>query len=122
MKTLLNPWFLLGCLIWLIVFILRKSGHTLPYLNGYVTDVFAIPVIANLGLWFQRVAIYKSNYYVLSAWHVVFIVVYLSVVFEGILPWLSTKYTADWIDVVLYTIGGGVFYWMMNKPVLAIRD
>jgi hypothetical protein len=118
MKTLLNPWFLAGCAIWLIVIVLRKTGHPLPYLNGYLTDAFAIPVIANLGLWFQRVFIYKSNYYVLSIWHVVFIVVYVSVVFEGLLPWLSAKYTADWIDVLLYCVGGLFFYCVMNKPVV----
>ena len=118
MKTLLNPWFIVGCATWLIVIVLRKTGHPLPYLNGYLTDAFAIPVIANLGLWFQRVIIYKSNYYVLSMWHVVFIVVYVSLVFEGLLPWLSAKYTADWIDVVLYIVGGVFFYRVMNKPVV----
>jgi hypothetical protein len=121
MKTLLNPWFLAGCVVWLIVTILRKTGHPLPYLNGYLTDAFAIPVIANLGLWFQRVVIYKTNFYVLSAWHVVFIVVYVSVVFEGILPWLSVKYTADWMDVALYGVGGVFFYFVMNKPVVESR-
>jgi hypothetical protein len=121
MKTLLNPWFLAGCLIWLIVIILRKTGHPLPYINGFLTDAFAIPVIANLGLWFQRVFIYKSNYYVLSVWHVIFIVVYVSVVFEGILPWFSLKYTADWIDVALYCVGGIFFCFFMNKPVLEVR-
>ena len=118
MKTLLNPWFLAGCVIWLTVIILRRCGHPLAYLNGYVTDAFAIPVIANLGLWFQRVFIYKTNYYVLSWRHVAFIVVYVSLVFEGILPWISLKYTADWIDVALYVIGGAFFYWMMNRPLV----
>jgi hypothetical protein len=121
MKTLLNPWFLAGCVIWLVVFVLRKAGHPLPYLNGYVTDAFAVPVIANLALWFQRTVICKTNYYVLSIWHVVFIVAYVSLVFEGLLPWLSAKYTADWIDVGLYVIGGGFFYRVMNRPVVDVR-
>ena len=121
MKTVLNPWFLAGCATWLIVTALRKTGHPLPYLNDYLTDAFAIPVIANLGLWFQRVVIYKSNYYVLSIWHVIFIVVYVSVVFEGLLPWLSAKYTADWIDVALYVAGGLFFYRVMNKPLVVSR-
>src|SRR6185503_7211392 len=121
MKTLLNPWFLAGCITWLVVFALRKAGHPLPYLNGYVTDAFAIPVIANLALWFQRTIIYKTNYYVLSIWHLVFIVAYVCLVFEGLLPWLSAKYTADWIDVGLYVIGGGFFYRVMNRPVVDVR-
>ena len=122
MKTLLNRWFIAGCLTWLIVLTARKLGHPLPYINGYINDAFAIPVIANLGLWFQRVFIIKNNYYVLAPWHVVFIVVYVSVLFEGLLPQISKVYTADWIDVLLYCFGGLFFYWVMNKPLVVIRD
>jgi hypothetical protein len=121
MKTVLNPWFLVGCVTWLIVITYRKFGHPLPYINGHINDAFAIPVIADLGLWFQRVVIYKSNHYVLSPWHVVFIVVYVSLVFEGLLPRLSKVYTGDWIDVLLYCIGGMFFYLVMNKPLMEIR-
>lgn len=96
-------------------------GHPLPIINGYIGDALAIPVIANLGLWFQRVFIIRSNYYVLGIKHVVFIVIYVSLVFEGLLPLLSKTFTADWIDVLLYTIGGLFFYLVMNKPVITER-
>jgi hypothetical protein len=122
MKTLLNKWFIAGCLTWLVVFIMRKLHHPLPYLNGYITDAAALPVIANLGLWFQRVIIIKNNYYVLSVWHVVFITAYVSVLFEGLLPLISKNYTADWIDVILYIIGGIFFNKVMNKPLIEVRD
>ena len=122
MKTFLNPWFILGCLTWAIVITTRKLGHPLPYINGYINDAFAIPVIANLALWFQRVLIIKNNYYVLARWHVIFMVVYVSVVFEGLLPLLSKKYTGDWIDVLLYIIGGLFFYKVMNRAVTETRD
>ena len=116
MKTLLNRWFLLGCIVWSISFVLRKLHHPLPSLNGYLTDAFAIPVIANLGLWFQRNIIYKSTKYTLSVGHVVFIVTYVSIVFELVLPLYSNKYTRDWLDVVMY-VGGGIFFFkVMNKP------
>jgi hypothetical protein len=116
MKTLLNPWFIIGCLVWLIVITFRKTGHPLPYVNGHINDAFAIPVIANLALWFQRAFVVKSNYYVLARWQVFFIVVYVSVIFEGLLPWLSKAYTADWMDVLLYFLGGIFFHFVMNKP------
>lgn len=116
MKTLFNGWFVAGCLTWLIVITARKLGHPVPLFNGSIDDAFALPVIANLGLWFQRVFIIKNNYYVLSPWHVVFIVVYVSLVFEGLLPLLSRTYTADWTDVLLYILGGVFFYNVMNRP------
>ena len=118
MKTLLNKWFIGGCLIWLVVTILRRSGHPLPVFNGYLDDLLAIPVIANLGLWFQRVFMIRNNYYVLSSVHVTFIVVYVSVLFELVLPYYSKAYTGDWIDVTLYLGGGIFFYKIINKPIM----
>jgi hypothetical protein len=122
MKTLLNKWFIASCLIWLVVITSRKLGYPLPFINGYINDAIAIPVIANLGLWFQRVVIIKSNHYVLSKWHVVFITAYVALIFEGLLPYLSKTYTADWVDVLLYIIGGAFFYRVMNEPVVEVRD
>jgi len=121
MKTLLNPWFIVGCLTWVMVLVLRKIHHPLPYLNGYINDAFAIPVIANLGLWFNRAFIIKNDHYVLSKRQVVFIVVYVAIVFEGFLPYLSKTYTADWIDVLLYILGGLFFYTVMNKAQIEQR-
>jgi len=118
MKTLLNKWFIGGCLIWLVVTILRRSGHPLPVFNGYLDDLLAIPVIANLGLWFQRVFVIRNNYYVLSSVHVTFIVVYVSVLFELVLPYYSKAYTGDWIDMTLYLAGGIFFYKIINKPIM----
>src|SRR5258707_6367070 len=121
MKTLLNRWFIAGCTTWIIVFITRKLDYPLPFINSYIDDAFAIPVIANLGLWFQRVFIIKNNYYVLAPWHIIFIVIYVSLTFEGLLPILSKTYTADWIDVLLYAFGGIFFYYVMNKPLSSER-
>ncbi len=117
MKTLFNPWFIAACLGWTIGFALRRSGYPLPLINGYINDLFAIPVIANLGLWFQRSFIIKSSYYVLSPSQVIFIVIYVALIFEGLLPRVSKTYTADWTDVLLYAVGGLFFYLVMNKPV-----
>lgn len=116
MKTLLNKWFLIGCFSWLIVLTARKAGHPIPYLNGYLGDAFAVPVIANISLWFQRVLIIRNNYYVLAIWHVAFIFSYLTILFEAILPHFSKLYTADLFDVLLYLIGSLFFYFVMNKP------
>jgi hypothetical protein len=122
MKTLFNKWFIANCIIWLGVISTRKLGHPIPYINGYIDDAIAIPVIASLALCFQRVVIFKNNYYVLSVWHVVFVTAYVSIAFEVILPLISKTYTGDWIDVLLYIIGAVFFYRVMNKPVVEVRD
>ncbi|MCR8561099.1 hypothetical protein KXD93_25805 [Mucilaginibacter sp. BJC16-A38] len=122
MKTLLNRWFIASCLIWLIVISTRKLGHPILFINGYIDDAIAIPVIASLALCFQRVVIFKSNYYVLSVWHVVFITAYVTLVFEVLLPLISKTYTGDWIDALLYSVGAVFFYRVMNKALLETRD
>lgn len=119
MRTLLNPWFIAGCIIWVIIMATRRFGHPLPmFINGYVDDAFAVPVIANLGLCFQRVVVIQNNYYVLSAGKVIFIVVYLTLVFEVFLPYISHTYVSDWKDATLYVFGGFFFYYVMNKPIV----
>lgn len=122
MKTLLNPWFILGCLTWVIIYSSRKFGHPVPWFNGYIDDFFAIPVIANIALCYMRVMVIRSTYYVLSAWKVVFIVLYVSLVFEVLLPLISKTYTGDWIDASLYVVGGTFFYLVMNRPVVSHKS
>ena len=105
-------------MIWLMVTILRRNGHPLPVFNGYLDDLLAIPVIANLGLWFQRVFVIRNDYYVLSSVHVTFIVTYVSVLFELALPYYSKAYTGDWVDVILYLAGSIFFYKIINRPIM----
>lgn len=119
MRTLFNPWFILGCVTWAIIYSTRKLGHPVPWLNGYVDDFFAIPVIASIALCYMRMVVIRSDYYILSPGKVIFIVLYVSVVFELFLPLVSKKYTADWIDALLYAVGGVFFYYVMNKPIVS---
>lgn len=81
--------------------------------------MLAVPVIATIGLWFMRVAIIKNNKYQLSPGQVIFIVVYVALVFEIVLPHFFKAYTRDYVDILMYAIGGVFFYKMMNKPILA---
>jgi len=121
MKTLYNGWFITGCITWLIVYSARRLGHPIPGINGYIDDLIAIPVISNLGLWFQRQSVIRNNYYVLAPWQVAFIVLYVTIVFEALLPALSKTYTADWVDIILYIFGGLFFYKMMNRPLMKFK-
>ena len=43
-------------------------------------------------------------------------VIYVSVVFEIVLPRYSTTYTGDRIDIVMYTMGTVIYYTTSNKP------
>ena len=122
MKTLLNPWFLVFCILWTVFYFAKISHCPILLLQGHFTDLLAVPVIANLGLWFQRFFAGKRSMYVLKAGHVIFIVIYISFVFEWLLPkYNPVKFTGDWMDVVLYILGGVFFFRWMNKPLPAIN-
>lgn len=117
MKTLFNPWFLLFSILWAIFYLAKINHKPILLLSGHFTDLLAVPIIANLGLWFQRIFIVKRSTYILKTGHVVFIVIYLSLVFEWLLPmYIPKKFTGDWIDVLLYILGGLFFLKLMNKP------
>ena len=121
MKTLLNPWFITFCIMWSILYLARITHHPVLYLNGHLGDFMAVPVLANLGLWFQRIFIAKRSTYVLKAGHVIFIVLYLSIAFEWLLPKYHPEiFTGDWIDVLLYIVGGVFFLKLMNKPITPV--
>lgn len=117
MKTLLNPWFIVFCGIWAIAYFAGIINHPVLLLRGHLTDLLAVPVVANLGLWFQRNLAGKNSIYILKPGHVIFIVIYISIIFEWLLPkYNPAKFTGDWIDVLLYILGGLFFLWKMNKP------
>ena len=84
----------------------------IPYFN----DLVCIPVIAGISLLCLNL-IFK-NIYRLSIFQVAFIVIYVSVMFEFILPRFDVRVTADLIDVFCYQIGGLVYYILINPKEL----
>ncbi len=115
MKALYNKWFLFFCLLWMMVFSLQKFGIDLPdLLQFYFLDLIAIPVLATLGLAFLKIT-EANDHIILKKWQLLFIVVATSIAFEIIWPIYNERYTADWVDVLLYTIGGLFFWRKMNK-------
>jgi uncharacterized membrane protein YdbT with pleckstrin-like domain len=88
-----------------------------PYYH-YAIAIFTVPVIANLGLWFMRVFINRTNRYLLSAEQILFVVVYVSFILWFVLPYFSTQYTYHLTDTLLYALGGLFFYKKMNKMVV----
>lgn len=98
----------------LALIILRKTGVIVPFVTNYFTDLLAVPIICSLALAFQRRFVEPAGYR-FKAGHVIFVVVYTAIVFEWLLPQFTARYTADGIDVVLYILGGLLFWFLLNK-------
>ena len=46
----------------------------------------------------------------LSIVKIIFGVVYFSFLFEFLLPQFGNRYTRDWYDVLMYCLGGGMYF------------
>lgn len=86
-----------------------------PLYRAYCYDVLAVPIIAFIALKIQQYLTYKNTKYRFKAIHIIFITLYVSLVFEFILPYFNNKYTQDYYDVVAYGVGALFFLAFMNK-------
>jgi hypothetical protein len=115
MGVLRNPVFLTaGILFTLNQYLEKVAGIFLPYVHEYLDDVLCMPVVLTLTLFIQRKITFRNEAYTFTAGHVMVAVVYFSLMFEGILPAYSPKYTRDWLDIVAYAAGAAVFYRYIN--------
>ena len=92
-------------LAWAAVHLARRLHHPLPLLNGYLTDVLAVPAITGITLAVTRRWIVRDPGYTYPPAYFLFVALYLSVVFEWIMPHWSHAFTADWGDVAAYFAG-----------------
>ena len=114
MKTLLNKWFIIFAFTWLILFIATKNHIYFWWpIQFYWIDLIAVPVIAQLCLWYMR--LFNNQTYTLNRYQIILIVSSLSILFEGILPFYNSRYSADILDIMMYAIGAVFFSKMMNK-------
>ncbi|WP_026463172.1 hypothetical protein [Adhaeribacter aquaticus] len=117
MKLLLNPFFIVAISLYVVnkflLPLLNLNQYQVPYLN----DMLCLPVVLTLALWLQQNLFPRSCRRRLNGAQVIFTVIYFAVIFEGLLPALSDKYTRDYLDVLAYAVGGMVYYFLLNpKP------
>lgn len=115
MKYLFDPLFICYCILWLFIKIFRYLNTPIPYLNSYLTDFLAVPVIAHIAITITAKYIVKNKNYTYNLFYLLFIAAYTSVVFELIVPQISDKHTADIYDVLFYFLGA-LFYYTVHRP------
>lgn len=106
-------WFLAA--IAMTIYGMQRLNFPLPSLiNNYVNDLLCFPLVLGAITFIIR-KLKKDNHFTFSIYFVLFLVAYYSVYFEYYLPIVNTRYTADWIDVLLYFIGGISFYFFEKR-------
>ncbi|WP_228527768.1 magnesium citrate secondary transporter [Pararhodonellum marinum] len=94
----------------------KIQGLFIPYVHAYLDDLLAMPVILGITLQVFRWIHPQKSLFVFTKTQVIVGVIYISLIFEVFLPYLSDRYTRDLWDVLCYFIGAGLFYRFINIP------
>lgn len=111
---LLQGYGLLSLMVFLIVQCLKFFSVDRPdWVFHHLNDFLVIPMVALLslhGVWLIK----KDNTIRLDILTIFSLVVLFSFLFEYYLPLQSHRYTGDIWDVVCYSLGGLVFYFLQK--------
>ncbi len=111
-----NTLFLITAIItYIIVQFWRWSNTPIPTLvNSYLTDIICMPIV--LGLSTIIVSIIKRGQTIFIRFSTVTLLTLLyALIFEGILPHQSAKYTADFYDVIMYILGAYTYFFCQTN-------
>jgi len=78
------------------------------WVNNYLADFLCIPIVLYISRGVIR-WIKKRRKFQFSLIQVLFAIVYFSILFEFIFPQFSDRYTSDYIDILMYLAGGGLY-------------
>ncbi|WP_207435467.1 hypothetical protein [Sabulibacter ruber] len=83
------------------------------WLQFYLDDLLCLPLILPPTLFLMR--LFYGPEVRLSLYQILFVVVYVSVVFELFLPTFMPRYTTDAWDVFHYALGGLIYLRFLNR-------
>ncbi|SMG34824.1 hypothetical protein SAMN05661096_02260 [Marivirga sericea] len=119
LKTLKHPLIFGSILLFLAHQIIEKVfNYSVPILHAYLDDLLCIPIVLGIGTqiiqWIHPI----KDFYYLDKNVVITTTLFFTILFEAILPLINLElYTADWIDILMYGIGGTLFYHLISKKV-----
>lgn len=88
----------------------QKLAIPLPLLvNNYLNDLLCIPLVLGTLTFIIR-KIKHDPKFKLPLGFIFILSSYYAIYFEYYLPKINSRYTSDWIDIVLYFLGGILFY------------
>jgi hypothetical protein len=94
---------------------IEGTGGLSGWPASYLDDLLCLPLVLGLVLAVHRLR-HPGPGLILIRGHSLVALLLFSVYFEVILPRLSSGFTADPVDVVMYGIGWCVFEWGINRP------
>jgi hypothetical protein len=115
MGTFRNPVFIICAALFMLNRLLEWQGVFIALLPSYLDDLLCLPVTLTIILAVERLY-FKLPAFIMPVKYSWWAIIAFSVVFEGVLPLLSDRYTADVLDVFFYSLGALIFILTINKP------
>lgn len=120
LKTLKHPLVYVSTILFWIHQIIEKSGEVIPIFHAYLDDLLCMPIVLGLTTqiiqWIHPV----RGLYFLDRNAIILTLLFYSILFEVILPFFNpSMFTADWLDIVMYSIGAILFYNLISRKVKA---
>jgi hypothetical protein len=117
MKTISQPLFLVFSALFIANQLIERMGIVIPIVHSYLDDLLCLPLTLTIALFIQQ-KITGSPTYLLSKNKIIFVWLFYSLYFEAWLPKVYSRYTADFLDVLVYGAGAFIFYIYLNKPLV----
>ena len=113
-KSYLKLNFIVSNVLGLSVYVAQYYKIKLPvFINNHLNDFLIIPIVLSLCLFVLRFTRGDKRYN-LPVHIILFLCVGYSFFFENIMPQIHTRYTADFLDVLAYFLGG-IWFWFLQK-------
>ncbi|MCX6215947.1 hypothetical protein [Spirosoma sp.] len=116
-RRLFDAYFVGYGLSWVVIHLFRRWDYPLPFLNGWLTDFCFVPFICHVALTFTRFIFIHDEAYCYPFSFVLFVAVYVTVLFEVIVPGYSEYGTGDAYDGIAYFAGALFFYFVHQKKI-----
>ncbi|MBS4072703.1 MAG: magnesium citrate secondary transporter [Algoriphagus sp.] len=115
MSVFKNPYFFIPILLFAGNQVLEKGFKIfIPWVHAYLDDLLALPVILGITLQIYHWIHPKREKFRFKKEHILVAFLYVSLVFEGFLPWYSEVYIRDLWDIICYGLGSLIFYFKIN--------
>lgn len=106
--------FLFAVITYWTFFFAKRNGYVAhPLIQGYLSDLLAVPLMLGVILivlrWYTNDSRFK-----ISNLRILFAFAYISVVFEWFIPMYKSTFHADWWDVLAYGVGAVLYAIIQN--------
>ena len=86
----------------------QNMGVSTYFMSYYLDDLLCLPIILIILQYVHQLL--NDEYYSLPISHITISILFISLIFEVVLPSISTNFHRDFIDIVFYSVGALLFY------------